>query len=122
MKKPAVAVIYGGPSAEHEISVRSADGVIPALIEAGYAVLPVLVQKDRRWVFGARVETPGRFSGAANATDGIAISAGAAAHKLSHEAELAFPVLHGEMGEDGTLQGFLTTLGLPFVGSGVLSS
>ncbi len=120
----SIGVIFGGPSAEHEVSLRSADGVIPGLLEAGFSVLPVRVLKDGLWVFGARLEckTATRYRGAVASTEGLPISAGRAGVKLMQEVEVAFPVIHGTFGEDGNLQGFLATLQLPFVGSGLLSS
>lgn len=102
-----VAVIYGGPSLEHEISLATGTQVLEHLDRARYRALPVLIHKDSSWeVDGARF--PGALDGAVAMRD-----AGA---------EVAFIALHGPFGEDGTVQGFLETIGLPYTGSAVLGS
>jgi D-alanine-D-alanine ligase len=87
-----VAVIQGGPSAEAEVSRRSAKGVRSALAGAGHEVLS------------------------------LELDAGLAAGLASAAPDVVFPVVHGSVGEDGCLQGMLEVLGLPYVGSGVLAS
>jgi D-alanine-D-alanine ligase len=87
-----VAVIEGGPSAEAEVSRRSAKGVCSALTRAGHDVV--------RFELDARLP----------------------AHLAGGAIDVVFPVVHGSVGEDGCLQGLLEVLGLPYVGSGVLAS
>jgi D-alanine-D-alanine ligase len=95
-----VAVIYGGRSGEHEISLRSAEAIVAALNPAGYEVQRILITRDGLWKPRAISPEPG-------ANPGI---------------DVVFPVLHGTFGEDGTVQGLLELAGLPYVGAGVLAS
>ena len=98
-----VAVLSGGRSSEHEISLVSGAGVADGLRRAGHEVIEVLLGRDGGWSLdGAPVElTPG-------------------AGLLG--ADVAFPVLHGPYGEDGTVQGLLELLDVAYVGSGVAAS
>ena len=98
--KLRVAVIYGGRSGEHEVSLRSAESVIAAMDPERYEVLRFFISKDGRWQPHAILPQPG-------ANPGI---------------DVVFPVLHGTFGEDGTLQGLLELADLPYVGGGVLAS
>lgn len=104
--KPTVAVIYGGRSGEHEVSLQSAASVMAALDRSRYRVRPVFVDHDGRWHAIAKGR-PGRT---------------APAEQLLRGVNVVFPLIHGTFGEDGCLQGFLETVGLPYVGSGVLGS
>jgi D-alanine-D-alanine ligase len=98
-----VAVLCGGRSSEHEVSLRSGEAVARGLEEAGHEALLVTIARDGGWSFrGAPVEllpAAGLFG-----------------------ADAAFPALHGPFGEDGSVQGVLEWLDLPYVGSDVLSS
>lgn len=98
-----VAVLSGGRSSEHDVSLRSGASVARGLEAAGYAVVEVLIGRDGRWLeSGAPVAlTPG----------GGLLGAGA-----------VFPALHGAFGEDGSVQGLLEWLDVPYVGSDVLAS
>lgn len=100
MSRLRVAVIYGGRSGEHEISLRSAEAVIAAMDPQRYEVEHIVIDKDGRWKPRAISPEPG-------ANGGI---------------DVVFPMLHGTFGEDGTVQGLLELAGLPYVGSGVLAS
>jgi D-alanine-D-alanine ligase len=98
-----VAVLSGGRSSEHDISLRSGDSVARGLSDAGHEALPVTIARDGSWSCeGSDVElTPaGGLLGA----------------------DAAFPALHGPFGEDGSIQGLLEWLDVPYVGSDVLSS
>ena len=95
-----VAVLYGGRSGEHEISLRSAESIIAGLDRAKYEVTRILIDKDGRWQPRAILPEPG-------ANPGI---------------DVVFPALHGTFGEDGTVQGLLELADLPYVGAGVLAS
>jgi D-alanine-D-alanine ligase len=95
MSKLNIAVLYGGKSGEHEVSVLSASSVMEELDEAKYNVTPVFIAPDGRWPLP--VEDLRGF-------------------------DVVFPVLHGPNGEDGTVQGLLTVLGVPYVGAGVVGS
>jgi D-alanine-D-alanine ligase len=98
-----VAVLAGGRSSEHDVSLASAGAVRDALASAGHEVLWVEIARDGTW----------RRDGAMlRLTPGGGLEG----------ADAAFPVLHGPYGEDGTVQGVLETLGVPYVGSGVAAS
>lgn len=98
-----VAVLSGGRSSEHEVSLRSGESVVRGLEQAGHEALPVTISRQGEWSFrGDPVE--------------LVPAAGL------HGAEVAFPALHGPFGEDGSVQGVLEWLDLPYVGSDVLSS
>ncbi len=98
-----VAVLGGGRSSEHEVSLGSSAAVREAVAAAGHEVLEVTVERSGTWVHDgeALALTPGK---------GL-LGAGA-----------VFPVLHGPFGEDGTVQGLLELLDVPYVGAGVLAS
>ena len=104
-----VAVLSGGRSSEHDISLLSAEAVAEGLDTAGHDVIRITIGKSGAWIHdGHPVEVrPG---------EGLAV----AGDLLSLDA--VFPVLHGPFGEDGVTQGALDTAGLPYVGSDVLSS
>jgi D-alanine-D-alanine ligase len=98
-----VAVIFGGRSSEHEVSLESGRSVAGGLREAGHEVIEVLIERDGRWL-----------------CDGEEIELRAAGGLLS--ADVAFPVLHGPFGEDGTVQGLLELLDVAYAGPGVLAA
>jgi D-alanine-D-alanine ligase len=98
-----VAVLSGGRSSEHEISLESGASVAEGLREAGHEVVPVLLERDGRWT-----------------RDGAEVELRAGGGLLG--ADVAFPVLHGPFGEDGTVQGLLECLDVPYVGPGVLAA
>jgi D-alanine-D-alanine ligase len=98
-----VAVLSGGRSSEHEVSLSSGASVADGLREAGHQVTPILLERDGRWLVGG---------------EEIELRAGAGLL----DAEVAFPVLHGPFGEDGTVQGLLECLDVPYVGPGVLAA
>lgn len=100
MSRLRVAVLYGGRSGEHEISVRSAKSVIEALDPARYEAVPLFIDKQGKWEPRPIAPEPGSNQGI----------------------DVVFPVLHGTFGEDGTLQGLLEMAGLPYVGAGVFAS
>ncbi|MGO4596498.1 D-alanine--D-alanine ligase family protein [Terrabacter sp. 2RAF25] len=98
-----VAVIHGGTSSEHDVSVASGEGVMDGLSRAGHEVVPVLVDRAGEW------RTPAG-AGRLVAVDTLL------------GCDVAVPALHGVFGEDGTVQGFLEVLGVPHVGSPVAAS
>ena len=98
-----VAVLSGGRSSEHDVSLRSGAAVAGGLREAGHEVVEVTIARDGRW------SAPG-------GTVELAPGAGLLG------ADAAFPALHGAFGEDGSVQGLLECLDLPYVGSDVLAS
>ncbi len=109
MTKLRVAVIYGGRSGEHEVSLRSAESIMAAMDRDRYEILPVFIDKDGRW---QRIDKDGRGRpGAISPEPGS-----------NPDIDVVFPVLHGTFGEDGTVQGLLELAGLAYVGAGVLGS
>ncbi|WP_199036088.1 D-alanine--D-alanine ligase family protein [Glycomyces salinus] len=125
MTKPTVAVFFGGRSVEQPVSCASASGVADALRERGFEVTSIGITREGDWV-----ELPAGTSFAlesgsslpevtAEAGKAVAVDLGPGSTPV---AEVAFPVLHGPYGEDGTIQGLFEMAGLPYVGSGVLSS
>jgi D-alanine-D-alanine ligase len=124
-------VLYGGQSAEHEISCISARFVLSTLDPARYEVVLVGITRDGRWVDATRLVGGADPASPALpspdlATAGDVLPApgvGALAGAPGAPAEtVAFAVLHGPMGEDGTIQGMLEVAGIPYVGAGVLAS
>jgi len=113
--RPTLAVLMGGRSSEHEVSLSSAEAVIAALDAERYDVVPVLIGREGGWsVDGAPVAV-------VPAADGSALLAsldGGAARPV----HAVFPVLHGPNGEDGTVQGLLEAANVPYVGAGVAAS
>ncbi len=104
-----VAVISGGRSSEHEISLLSGVAVASGLEAAGHRVIPVRIERSGEWHTEGRPVTLEPAGG---------IHAGGS--KL--EVDVVFPILHGPFGEDGVTQGALETAGLPYVGADVLGS
>jgi D-alanine-D-alanine ligase len=100
VSKLRVAVLYGGRSGEHEVSLNSAESIISAMNPAKYDVARILISKEGRWQPRAISPEPGG----------------------NPDIDVVFPVLHGTFGEDGTVQGLLELAHLPYVGAGVLAS
>lgn len=133
MTKLRVAVLFGGRSAEHEVSVLSARSVLSALDPDRFEAIPVGVTKTGRWVLMSEGPPPPLPEGGLSE---VTSSGGPAAvldqassdHGLVVEGgaripvDVVFPVMHGPHGEDGSIQGFLEMVGVPYVGSGVLGS
>jgi len=133
MRRRRVAVLFGGRSAEHEVSCISARAVIDALDPERTEAIPIGITRQGRW---HRLPGPpalpsetGRMpeitdgSGTAVELQAAGVSTDIVAVDGSREPiDVVFPVLHGPYGEDGTVQGFLELAGVPYVGSGVLGS
>ena len=98
-----LAVIYGGMSTEHEVSVTSAKSVISNLNKEKYEITEIYITKEGEWVNKAKEPIENIFT-------------------YLRSFEVVFPVLHGLYGEDGTIQGLLEMLKIPYVGVGVLGS
>ena len=142
LRKPRVAVVFGGRSSEHGISVVTAGAVLRAIDRTKYDVLPIGITQDGRWALTA--DEPDRMAIAdrktpnveqlAESSEGgvilpvdpanreVVYSEPGAVPKALGEVDVVFPMLHGPYGEDGTLQGLLELSGVPYVGSGVLAS
>jgi D-alanine-D-alanine ligase len=110
-----VAVLAGGRSSEHEISLASARSVAKALEDAGAEVVTVELGRDGRWALGTGQEE-------ASAAELAVRLPGTSVAAALGSVDVVFPVLHGPFGEDGTVQGLLELAGVPYVGAGVAAS
>jgi len=127
--RPPVVVLFGGPSAEHDVSIVSGTAILDALRADGFEVTPVLIDLGGAWWWlPVDHEPDGRPQAAyddpaALGADGPA-TVGAALDRLAgtRPAPVVFIALHGPFGEDGTVQALLEAVGLAYTGSGVLGS
>ena len=139
-----VGILFGGRSAEHEISIRSARTVVAALNPLLYEPVPIAISRDGRWLLhsaqrllqskdDARLldHAEGEELSALSSVDHAATPNSPASWNAvfsrqrkgtAQAVDVVFPVLHGPMGEDGTVQGMLELAGVPYVGAGVLGS
>jgi D-alanine-D-alanine ligase len=123
-----IAVLYGGRSAEHEVSVMSATNVVRALDPRKYEIVPVYVTRDGRWLQAAFAD--GELSAGENAPElalvpggrGRMLAAGPDGTNEFPPVDMLFPVLHGLHGEDGAVQGYAEVACVPLVGCGILGS
>jgi len=132
--KTTVGILFGGKSAEHEVSLQSAKNVIDALDKDKYDIVLIGLDKSGRWLLNDTSEfllnngDPKLIKlGAASNTVALAPQSGGKLSGLSGNpphtsVDVVFPILHGPCGEDGTVQGLLKLADVPFVGSGVLGS
>jgi D-alanine-D-alanine ligase len=117
MSKIRLLVLCGGQSEEHEVSLNSAKSVLEALPKDRFEVTPVVITREGKWLPPS--ETPQALErGSAPSGGALVLNEAGSAQGF----DVVFPLLHGPMGEDGTVQGLLTLAGIPFVGSGVLGS
>jgi D-alanine-D-alanine ligase len=129
-KRLRVVLLFGGRSAEHEVSCTSAVAVARALDPKRYEVIPVAITRDGRWQLAGEAHAAieaGRWPSAfPTRGDPVRISDSAPARlegtSTGGPIDVVFPLLHGPYGEDGTVQGLLELAGIPYVGSGVLGS
>src|SRR6266550_474078 len=135
MKKLRVAVLYGGRSGEHEVSLQSAASVINHLDRDRFEIVPVAIDKQGRWHLNDISLLEGKKSlpvfkdapkvvlppNPADPNSGSALI-GLAGAGEARGIDVVFPVMHGPLCEDGTIQGLLELADLPYVGCGVLAS
>ncbi len=131
MNKKTVAVIFGGQSSEHEVSLNSASMIISNMNEEKYYIIPIGITKEGQWlIYDGPVEhiktgewkkygTPAIISPDATQKSILKIVGG---RIKEIPVDVIFPVLHGKWGEDGTIQGLFEMAQIPYVGDGVLSS
>ena len=131
--KIRLALLYGGRSGEHEVSIASATSVMQAIDRDKYDVLPVYLTTEGRWLPGVE---PALLTAGAHPAASVALfssdpqqpgllplsSAAAVQPEQAQPVDVVFPLLHGTYGEDGTVQGLLELANVPYVGSGVLGS
>src|SRR5680860_1017984 len=138
MDKLTVVVLFGGRSSEHSISCATAGGVLAAIDRGKYDVIPIGITVDGAFTLqpddpaafaldaeqlptvsdnGTRVHWP-----VSSVSRQLTVTDAAGATRGLGDVDLVFPILHGPFGEDGTIQGLLELIGLPYVGAGVLAS
>jgi len=123
-RKINVAVLMGGRTAEHEVSLNTGRVIANALDKDKYNVKPIIIKKTGEWLVPKDYLTQSNYEQLeSQRTDIIPISTGNALDKAVEEKiDVVFLAMHGPMGEDGTVQGLLELVDIPYTGSGVLSS
>ncbi|WP_435012392.1 D-alanine--D-alanine ligase [Xanthomonas arboricola] len=135
MRKIRVGLIFGGKSAEHEVSLQSARNILDALDPQRFEPVLIGIDKQGQWhvndpdSFLLNADDPARIA-LHRSGRGVALLPGAQQQQLRPtqpeqalaQIDVVFPIVHGTLGEDGSLQGLLRMANLPFVGSGVLGS
>ncbi|TAE54342.1 MAG: D-alanine--D-alanine ligase [Bacteroidetes bacterium] len=127
---PTVALLFGGQSPEHEVSIRSARNIYAAIDKSRYQVVLVGIDKAGRWFHLSESELLNPELLVVNGRRQLGLIPGARRNQIVYldgeghfpQIEVVFPITHGPYGEDGTLQGILRHLSLPFVGPDVLGS
>jgi D-alanine-D-alanine ligase len=139
LRKPRVAIVFGGRSSEHAISCVTAGSVLDAIDRSTYDVVPIGIATDGRWVLESgdserlQIRGPGQLPSVDGARAPIALlretdGTDLVVHDPSRppetlgEVDVVFPLLHGPWGEDGTIQGMFEMAGVRYVGAGVLAS
>lgn len=126
--KLRVAVIFGGRSGEHEVSLQSAASVLKAINREKFEVVPVKISKEGRWLLQGQTLLHAQTDGGTHELKETPVNLLAdptlknTNTTLLNEIDIVFPVLHGTYGEDGTIQGLLELANLPYVGGGVAAS
>ena len=133
MKKLSVCILFGGMSPEHEVSLRSAQSVLNNIDHEKYTVYPVGITKDGRWIhFGGKdyamlpagtwMDHPDNCQAEISPVRGQGLLRFESGCVSQHHIDVVFPVLHGENGEDGAMQGLMQMAGIPYVGPHVAAS
>lgn len=133
MSKLSVCVLFGGISPEHEVSLRSAESVLNNIDKSKYNVLPVGITREGRWFLfgggdysqlpgGTWMEHPANCQCAISPVRGEGLLRFEDGGLVCQHIDVVFPVLHGENGEDGAMQGLLQMAGIPYVGPHVAAS
>ena len=133
MKKLSVCILFGGMSPEHEVSLRSAESVLNNIDHSKYNVFPVGITKDGDWIlFGGKdysmlpagtwMDHPDNRRGTISPVRGQGMFIFEGDCVVRERIDVVFPVLHGENGEDGAMQGLLKLAGIPYVGPHVAAS
>lgn len=123
--KKRIGLLYGGKSAEHEVSLSTALAVTKAIDFEAYEVFPIYITQDGEWRKGARLEETAKsieqlqLAGQSSKPNDIS---GFLPAESGKALDVIIPLLHGPNGEDGTVQGLLEVMNIPYVGNGVLAS
>jgi len=134
-KRIRVGILFGGKSAEHEVSLQSAKSIIEAIDENKYDIVLIGIDKQGRWYlseqssFLLNADSP-KLIGLSDVGKSVVLVPGNHGRQLIslsgneslEPVDVIFPILHGTYGEDGTVQGLLKLAGIPFAGAGVLGS
>lgn len=128
--KIRVAVVFGGRSGEHEVSIVSASNIIEAMSKDKYDVFPVGITKEGKWLTGENAINAfknGDYSGLTEVILNVASGSNELIHLIDGnyqriKIDIFFPALHGPYGEDGTIQGLFEMANVPYTGCGVLAS
>lgn len=130
-EKTTLALVFGGQSPEHEVSIRSARNIFEAIPKDTYEVVLIGVSKTGLWAHISQEELASESLTLGESGKALVVVPGAKTQQIRYleasvesfpQIEVVFPITHGPYGEDGTLQGILMHLSLPFVGPGVLGS
>lgn len=133
MRALSVCILFGGMSPEHEVSLRSAESVLNNIDKSKYNVFPVGITKEGKWILyggkdysdlpsGRWLTHPDNRQAAISPIRGQGLLTFEGDCVVRERIDVAFPVLHGENGEDGTIQGLLQLAGIPYVGPHVAAS
>lgn len=133
MKKRSVCILFGGISPEHEVSLRSAESVLNNIDQDKYTVFPLGITKAGQWILfggddysmlpgGQWQDYPGNHPAAISPVRGQGLLIFEGEGVVCEPIDVVFPVLHGENGEDGAMQGLLQMAGIPYVGPHVAAS
>ncbi len=133
MNKLSVCILFGGMSPEHEVSLRSAESVLNNIDHEKYNVFPVGIAKDGDWIIyggkdyselpkGTWMNNPNNRRGTISPVRGQGMFCFEGDCVVRERIDVVFPVLHGENGEDGAMQGLLKLAGIPYVGPHVAAS
>ncbi|TVP92842.1 D-alanine--D-alanine ligase family protein [Alkalibacterium sp.] len=114
-------LIYGGKSAEHEVSIKSAHSILNIIYYEHYTVIPVYITREGKWLRGEDINQLDEVVSFEEMNDTNAKTPFNFIEMMEGES-VAFPVLHGPNGEDGTVQGLFEVFDIPYVGAGVLAS
>ncbi|MDQ0254093.1 D-alanine-D-alanine ligase [Evansella vedderi] len=131
--KIKLGLLYGGKSAEHKVSLQTAKAVIKALDLTKYEIHPIYISETGEWVRGAQLQGPVedvkqlQLKEEGKTISPVALNSEifpvpAKTDNNQDKIDVVFPLLHGPNGEDGTVQGLLELLNIPYVGNGVLAS
>ena len=133
MKKLSVCILFGGVSPEHEVSLRSAEAVLNNMDSSKYHILPVGITKGGDWILfggtdysmlpdGTWQDHPGNRRATISPVRGQGLICFEGDCVVRQQVDVVFPVLHGENGEDGAMQGLLQMAGIPYVGPHISAS
>ena len=133
MNKLSVCILFGGMSPEHEVSLRSAESVLNNIDQEKYHVYPVGITKEGKWIYfggkdysmlpaGTWMDHPDNRQAAISPVRGQGLLTFEGDCVTQEQIDVVFPVLHGENGEDGAMQGLLQLAGIPYVGPHISAS